>query len=126
MVSGHKRTSNRQHQNQGRPNYNHNPPSNFPQHQTHQKGGCTRLFKEQIRIYVTFGQKAACIRRFWPKTCVYTRLLAKMLCMYATFGQNFVYVRDFWPKTCVYREDSGKKKVKGQTNKGEYQWVKIL
>src|SRR5713226_5447030 len=77
-----KEASNRQHQTQGRPNHTHNPPNNFPQHQTHQKGGCTRLFKEQLRIYVTFGQKAACIRGFWPKTCLYTQLLAKHLRMY--------------------------------------------
>ena len=90
-----KEASNRQHQTQGRPNHTHNPPSNFPQHQTHQKGGCTRLFKEHLCIYVTFVQKLA-------------------------------YVRDFWPKTCVYREGSGKKKAKGQTNKGECQWMNIL
>ena len=52
-----KEASNRQHKTQGRPNHTHNPPSNFPQHQTHQKGACTRLFKEQLRMYATFGQK---------------------------------------------------------------------
>ena len=52
-----KEASNRQHQIQGRNNHTHNPPKNFPQHQTHQKGGCTRLFKEQLRMYSTFGQK---------------------------------------------------------------------
>ena len=31
----------RKHQNLGGPNHTHNPPSNFPQHQTHQKRGCT-------------------------------------------------------------------------------------
>ena len=41
-----KEASNKQHQTQGRPNHTHNPPSNFPQHQTHQKGGCTLLFKK--------------------------------------------------------------------------------
>ena len=86
-----KEVSNRQHQTQGRPNHTHNPPNNFPQHQTHQKGGCTWLFKEQLRIYMTFGQKSACIRGFWPKTCVYTWLLAKNPCMYATFGQKPKY-----------------------------------
>ena len=90
-----KEASNRQHQTQGRPNHTHNPPNNFPQHQTHQKGGCMRLFKEQMRIYATFGQKAACIHGFWPKTY-------------------------------IYKEDSGKKKAKGQTNKGECQWMNIL
>ena len=119
-----KESSNRQHQTQGRPNHTHNPPSKFPQHQTHQKGGCARLFKEQLYIYATFGQKLACIRGFWPKTCVYTRILAKNLRVYATFGQKSMYVCDFWPKTCVYREDSGQ--TKGQTNKGECQWMKIL
>ena len=53
-----KEASNRQHQTQGRPNHTHNPPNNFPQHQTHQKGGSMRLFKEQLRMYVTFGQKS--------------------------------------------------------------------
>ena len=43
-------------------------------------------------IYATFGQKTACICRFWPKTCVYTRLLAKNPRMYATFGQKSVYI----------------------------------
>ena len=90
-----KEASKKKHQNQGRPNHTHNPPNNFPQHQTHQKGGCTQLFKEQLRIYVTFGQQAACIRGFWTKTCIYI-------------------------------EDSGKKKAKGQTNKGECQWMTIL
>ena len=90
-----KEASNRQHQTQGRSNHTHNPPSNFPQHQTHQKGGCMRLFKEQLRMYATFGQKSA-------------------------------YVRNFCPKTHVYREGSGKKQAKGQTNKGECQWMNIL
>ena len=93
-----KEAYNRQYQNQRRPNHTHNPPNNFPQHQTHQKGGCTQLFKEQLHIYTTFGQKDACIRGFWKKN----------LRVYVTFGQKSMYVRDFWPKTCVYREDSGK------------------
>ena len=76
-----KEASNRQYQTQGRPNHTHNPPENFPQHQTHQKGGCTRLFKEQLRMYATFSQKPACIHDFRPKTCVCTRLLAKNLCI---------------------------------------------
>ena len=58
-----------------------------------------RLFKEQLCIYVNFGQKDACIHGFWQKPCVYTQLLAKNKHMYVTFS----------PKTCVYREDSGKK-----------------
>ena len=57
---------------------------------------------------------------------MYMQILAKNLCVYVNFGQKYVYVRDFWPKTCVYREDSGKKKAKGQTNKGECQWMNIL
>ena len=77
-------------------------------------------------MYATFGQKPACIRDFWPKTYVYTWILAKNLRVYMTFGQKSVYVRNFWPKTCVHREDSGKKKAKGQTNKGECQWMNIL
>ena len=52
--------------------------------------------------------------------------LAKTLRVYMNFGQNSTYVRKFWPKTCVYREDSGKKQARGQTNKGECQWMKIL
>ena len=87
-----KEAINRQHQNPRRPNHTHNPPSNFPQHQTHQKGGCTRLFKEQLRMYMTFGQKDACICRFWPKTCMYTQLLAKNLGVYVTFGQKPAYI----------------------------------
>ena len=121
-----KEASNKQPQTQGRPNHTQNPPSNFPQHQTHQKGGCTRLFKEQLHIYTTFGQKSACICGFWQKPCMYMRILAKTLHVYVTFGQKSTYVRDFWPKTCVYREDSGKKQAKGQTNKGECQWMNIL
>ena len=54
------------------------------------------------------------------------RILAKNLRVYATFGQKSAYVRDFWPKTRVYREDSGKNHAKGQTNKGECQWMNIL
>ena len=83
-----KEASNRQHQTQGRPNHTLNPPNNFPQHQTHQKGVCMRLFKEQLHIYATFGQKAACIHGFWPKTYVYMRLLAKNPRMYITFAKN--------------------------------------
>ena len=30
-----------------------------------------RLFKEQLRMYVTFGQKSVYVRDFWPKTHVY-------------------------------------------------------
>ena len=59
-----KEASNRQHQTQGRPNHTHNPPSNFPQHQNHQKGGCTQLYKEQLRMYATFSQKSAYVREF--------------------------------------------------------------
>ena len=87
-----KEASNRQHQTQGRPNHTHNPPNNFPQHQTHQKGGSTWLFKEQLRIYANFGQNSACICRFWPKTCVYMRILAKHPCMYVTFSQKPTYI----------------------------------
>ena len=86
-----KEASNRQHWTQGRPNHTHNPPNNFPQHQTHQKGGCMRMYKEQLRMYANFGQKPECIRGFWPKTFVYTQLLAKNPCMYATFGQKPAY-----------------------------------
>ena len=66
-----KEASNRQHQTQGRPNHTHNPPNNLPQHQTHQKGGCTRLYKEQLRMYATFGKKSAYVRDFQPKNHVY-------------------------------------------------------
>ena len=57
---------------------------------------------------------------------MYTQILAKNLRGYMNFGQKYAYVRDFWPKTCVYREGSGKKQAKGQTNKGECQWMNIL
>ena len=100
-----KAASNRQHQTQGRPSHTHNPPNNFPQHQTHQKGGCTRLYKEQLRMYMNFGQKPECIHGFLPKTCVYTRILAKNPRMYATFGQKPACIRDFWPKF-TYAEKS--------------------
>ena len=66
-----KEASKRQHQNPRRPNHTQTPPNNFPQHQTHQKGGCTRLYKEQLRMYATFGQKPEFIHGFWPKTCMY-------------------------------------------------------
>ena len=82
-----KEASNKQHQTQGRPNHTHNPPSNFPQHQTHQKGGCTQLYKEQLCMYATLGQKPE-----WKGT--YTRLLAKNL-------RGKAHIRDFWPKTCM-------------------------
>ena len=94
-----KEASNRQHQTQGRPNHTHNPPNNFPQHQNHQKGGCKRLFKEQLHIYATF----------WPKLCMYMWIFAKNLHVYVTFGQKFTYVCAFWSKTYIYREGSGKK-----------------
>ena len=106
-----KEASNRQHQTQGRPNHTHNPPSNFPQHQTHQKGGCMRLFKEQLRIYATFGQKTACIRGFWPKTYVYTRLLAKNPRMYTYFGQKPAYT-----KKTVVKSMPRVKPIKGSVN----------
>ena len=53
-------------------------------------------------------------------------ILAKTLCVYMTFGQKSMYVRDFWPKNYVYREGSGKNHAKGQTDKGECQWMNIL
>ena len=90
-----KEVANRQHQYPGRPIHTHNPPSNFPHQNEQKKGGCTRLFKEHQRVYVTFGQKPS-------------------------------YVHDFQSKTCVYREESGKKKAKGQTNLGKCQWMNIL
>ena len=46
--------------------------------------------------------------------------------VYATFGQKSMYVHNFWPKTRVYREGGGKTQAKGQTNKGECQWMNIL
>ena len=103
--------SNRQHQTQGRPNHTHNPPNNFPQHQTHEKGGCTRLFKEQLRIYTTFGPKPACIRRFWPKTYMYMRHLAKNMHMYATFGQKPTYT-----EKAVVKSSPRVKSIKGSVN----------
>ena len=111
-----KEESNRQHQTQGRPNHTHNPPKNFPQHQTHQKGGYTRLFKEQVRIYSTLGEKAACIHGFWPKPYVYTRLLAKNLHMYATFGQKPTYTK----KTVV------KSRPRVKPIKRSVKWMNIL
>ena len=66
-----KEASNKQHQTQGRPNHTHNPPNNFPQHQTHQKGGCTRLYKEQLRMYATYGHKSVYVRDCSPQTRVY-------------------------------------------------------
>ena len=74
-----KEVVNRQHWYPRRLNHTHNPPSNFPQHQTHQKGGCMLLYKEQQCMYVTFGQKPECIHEFWPKIHIGTRLLAKNL-----------------------------------------------
>ena len=106
-----KEASNRQHQTQKRPKHTHNPSNNFPQHQTHQKGGCTRLFKEQLRIYVTFGQKPGCIRGFWPKTCVYTQLLAKNPHMYVTFGQKPAYT-----EKAVVKSRTRVKPIKGSVN----------
>ena len=54
------------------------------------------------------------------------RILAKKMHVYADFGQKPACIRDFWPKTYVYREYNGKKQAKGQTNKGECQWMDIL
>ena len=106
-----KEASNRQHQTQGRPNHTHNPPTNFPQHQTHQKGGCMRLFKEKLHIYATFRQKATCIHGFWPKTYMYMQLLAKNPCMYVTFGQKPTYIE----KTVV-KSRPMVKPIKGSVN----------
>ena len=66
-----KEASTRQHQNTGRPNHTHNPPDNFPQHQTQPKE----------RMYMTFGQEPTCICGF----------LAKNPRMYLTFIQKPVY-----------------------------------
>ena len=106
-----KEASNRQLQTQGRPNHTHNPLSNFPQHQTHQKGGCTQLFKEQLHIYATFGQKPQCICGFWAKTYVYTQLLAKNPRMYATFGQKPVYI-----EKALVKSRPRVKPIKGSVN----------
>ena len=106
-----KEASNRQHQTQGRPNHTQKPPNNFPQHQNHQKGGCMRLFKEQLRIYVTFGQNNACIHGFWQKTCMYMKILAKTLRVYATFGQKSVYT-----ETAVVKGRPRVKPIKGSVN----------
>ena len=114
-----KEASNRQHQTQRWPNHTHNPPSNFPQHQNHQKGGCTQLFKEQLCIYATFVQKPMCIRVFWPKTCVYMQLLAKNPCMYMTFGQKPVYTE----KAMVKRKPRVKP-IKGSVNGWTYYKMK--
>ena len=54
------------------------------------------------------------------------QVFAKNLHVYSNFGQKSTYVHEFWPKTSVYKEDSGKKKAKDQTNKGECQWMNIL
>ena len=110
-----KEASNRQHQTQGRPNYTHNPPTNFPQHQTHWKGGCTWLFTKQLRIYATFGQNAACICGFWPKNCMYMQLLAKNMHMYVTFGQKPTYTE----KTVV-KSRPRVKPIKGSVNAWTY------
>ena len=106
-----KEASNRQHQTQGKPNHTHNPPNNFPQHQTHQKGGCTRLFKEQLRIYATFGQKPECIRGFWPKNYMYMKLLTKKTHMYLTFGQKPMYT-----EKAVVKSRPQVKQIKGSVN----------
>ena len=85
----------------------------------------TRLLAKKLHVYADFGQKPVYICDFWPKRYMYTRSLAKNLHVYVTFGQKSAYVRDFWPKTYIYREDSGKNQAKGQTNKGECQWINI-
>ena len=46
-----KEAINRQHENLGRPSHTHNPPSNFPQHQTQPKG---RMY-ETVQRTVTYG-----------------------------------------------------------------------
>ena len=69
------------------------------------------MFKEHLRIYVTFGQKAACIRGFWPKTCVYTLLLAKNPYRYTTFGQKPAYT-----KKTVVKSRARVKQIKGSVN----------
>ena len=96
-----KEASNKQHQNHGRPNHTHNPPNNFPQHETQTKG----------RMYVTFGQKPACICGFWPKTCMYMQILAKNLCMYATFSQKPTYTEKI-----VVKSRPRFKPIKGSVN----------
>ena len=94
-----KEAVNRQHYYPGRPSHTHNPPNNFPQHQTQPKG----------RMYMIVQRIVAYVRDFLPKICMYTRLLAKILHVYVTFGQKPVYVHNFYPKSNVYREESGKK-----------------
>ena len=106
---------NRQHQNPGRPNHTHKPPATSHKIKLNQKGGCTWLFKEQMCIYVTFGQKDACIRGFWPKTYVYTWLLAKTPRMYVTFFQKHVYTE----KTVV-KIRPRVKPIKGSVNGWTY------
>ena len=49
-----KEAANKQHQNPGRPSYTHNPPNNFPQHQTQSKG----------RMYMNFERKLAYVCEF--------------------------------------------------------------
>ena len=68
-------------------------PTTYHNIKLNQKGGRTQLFKEQLRIYATFGQKPACIGGFFPKTFIYTRLLAKNPRMYANFIQKPMYTR---------------------------------
>ena len=66
-------------------------------------------------MYVTFGQKSACIHSFWPKPYMYMWLLAKNLRMYVTFGQKPAYTE----KTVVKRRPRVKP-IKGSVDGWTY------
>ena len=100
-----KEASNRQHQAQGRPNTLTTHPET----------------SHNIKL-----TKREDVHDCLNNNCVYTRLLAKNMYVYVYFGKKPACIRNFWQKTYVYGEDSGKKQSKGQTNKGECQWMNIL
>ena len=66
-----KEAVNRQHQYLGRPSHTHNPPNNFAHQKLNQKGGCTRLLKEQQHMYMPFQLKLVYVHDCSTKTRVY-------------------------------------------------------
>ena len=105
MVSGHERSSQQTTSVPRKTQPHSQPTQQLPTSNSTKKG----------RMYTDFSQKPACIRDFYPKTCMYTRLLAKNLRMYATFGQKPTYTE----KTVV-KIRPRVKPIKGSVNGWTY------
>ena len=114
-----KEASNRQTSDPGKTQPHSQPTQQLPITLNSPKGGCTWLFKKQLCIYATFGQKPTSIRGFWPKTYVYARLLAKNPRMYVNFGQKPMYI-----EKAVVKRRQRVKPIKGSVNGWTYYKMK--